>query len=184
MYKGRFILHCLRPCLLDQHVNRQKLVVPLAWISKRIEPAIRIRRHTTPHLSRTTHRRWIDWEAPCHPWRRMTRWFWLCYLLGRFSWLLISHGSSFWLHLFYWSVAWNDLLHLFSKQLIKSRTDSAKSARRLGSVLLPNTCFEMLWSDGLRLLLLVVWGLFGLHSQTVRACLGLSDLSTRIVWHT
>jgi hypothetical protein len=71
---------------------------------------------------------------------------------------------------------------IYSKQLIKSRTDSAKSARRLGSVLLPNTYFGTLWSDGLRLLLLlVVYGLFGLHSRTVGAYLGLSSLSTRIV---
>jgi hypothetical protein len=42
------------------------------------------------------------------------------------------------------------------KQLIKSRADSAESARRLGSVLLPNTYFGTLWSDSLRLLLLLV----------------------------
>jgi hypothetical protein len=28
MHKGHFGLHPLRPCLPDQHVNRQKLVVP------------------------------------------------------------------------------------------------------------------------------------------------------------
>jgi hypothetical protein len=43
---------------------------------------------------------------------------------------------------------WNDILHIFGKQLIKSRTDSTESSRRLSSVLLPNTCFRMLWSDG------------------------------------
>jgi hypothetical protein len=68
----------------------------------------------------------------------------LCYLLGRFSWLLLLHISPFSLRLFYWSVVWNDLLHIFNKQLIKSRADSAELARRLGSVLLPNTCFGTL----------------------------------------
>jgi hypothetical protein len=50
--------------------------------------------------------------------------------------------------------------------------------------LLPNTCFGTLWSNGLRLLLLlVVCGLSCLHSRTVRACPGLSGLSTWIVCH-
>jgi hypothetical protein len=72
---------------------------------------------------------------------------------------------------------WNDLLHIFSKQLIKSRVDSAESAIRLGSVLLPNNCFGTLWSDGLWLLLLLVNSEpSGLHSRTVRSCLGLSAL--------
>jgi hypothetical protein len=44
MDRGRFGLHPLRPCLPDQHVNRQKLVVPPARISKWIEPAIQIHR--------------------------------------------------------------------------------------------------------------------------------------------
>jgi hypothetical protein len=48
---------------------------------------------------------------------------------------------------------WNDFLHIFGKQLIKSRVNPTESSRRLSSVLLPNTCFGMLWSDGLRLLL-------------------------------
>jgi hypothetical protein len=60
-----------QPCLPDQPVNRQKLVVPLGQISKRIGPIIRIHRCTT-HMSRTTHRRWIEREAPRYPWRRMT----------------------------------------------------------------------------------------------------------------
>jgi hypothetical protein len=130
-------------------------------------------------MSRTTHQRWIDREAPCHLWRRMTRRSWLCYLLG------LSHRSPFWLRLFYWPVVWNDLLHIFSKQLIKSSGDSTESAIRLRSILLPNTCFGTLWSDGLRLLLLlVVCGSSSLHSRTVRACLGLSGPSTQTVWHT
>jgi hypothetical protein len=158
----------------------QKLGVPLTQISKWIGLVIQIRRHTTSHMCTTTHRLWIDWEAPCHPWRRMTRRSWLCYLLGRFSWLLLSHRSPFWLRLFYWPVVWNDLLHIFGKQLIKTRVDSAESARHLESVLLPNTCFGTLWSDGLRfLLLLVICGPSDLHSRTVRVCLGLSGLSTR-----
>jgi hypothetical protein len=36
MHRGRFLLHPLRPCLPDQHVNRKKLVVPPARISKQI----------------------------------------------------------------------------------------------------------------------------------------------------
>jgi hypothetical protein len=183
MHRDRFGLQPIRPCLSDQHVNRQKLVVPPARISKQIEPAIRIHRCTTPHLSRTTHRRWIDREAPCHLWKRMTRRSWLRYLLGQFSWPLLSHKSPFWLRLFYWTGVWNSLLlHVFSKQLIKSRVDSAESARRLGSVLLPNTCFGTLWSDGLRLLLLmVVRRPSDLHSWTVRSFPGLPGLSTRTV---
>jgi hypothetical protein len=52
---------------------------------------------------------------------------------------------------------WNDLLfHIFSKQLIKSRADSAEPVRGLGSALLPSTYFRMLQSDGLRMLLLSV----------------------------
>jgi hypothetical protein len=46
---------------------------------------------------------------------------------------------------------WNDLLHIFRKQVNKSRVDFAEPARHLESVLLPSTCFRMLWSDGLRL---------------------------------
>jgi hypothetical protein len=77
---------------------------------------------------------------------------------------------------------WNDLIHILGKQLIKSKSDSIESARRLGSVSLPNTYFGTLWSDGLRLLLLlVVCGLSGLQSRTIRACLGLSGLSTRTI---
>jgi hypothetical protein len=80
---------------------------------------------------------------------------------------------------------WNVLLHIFNKQLIKSRADSVESARRLGNVLLPNTCFGTLWSDGLSLmLLLAVCGPSGLHSWTVRAYLKLSDLSTRTIQRT
>jgi hypothetical protein len=65
---------------------------------------------------------------------------------------------------------WNDLLlDIFSKQLIKSRADSAKLTRRILSVLLPSTYFRTLWSDGLRLLLLlVVRGSSDLHSRTIR----------------
>jgi hypothetical protein len=60
---------------------------------------------------------------------------------------------------------WNGLLHIFSKQLIKSRANSIELARRLGSVLLPSSYFGTLWSDGLRLLMLfVVYGSSGLHS--------------------
>jgi hypothetical protein len=92
MHIGHFGLHPLRTCLPDQPVNRQKLVVPLAQISKRIGQVIRIHRCTTPHMSRTTHRRWIEREAPRYPWRRMTRRSWLCYLLGCFSRLLLSHN--------------------------------------------------------------------------------------------
>jgi hypothetical protein len=40
MHRGRFGLHPLRPCLPDQPVNRQKLMVPPAQISKRIGPLI------------------------------------------------------------------------------------------------------------------------------------------------
>jgi hypothetical protein len=83
-------------------------------------------------------------------------------------------------------VGWNNLLfHIISKQLMKSRADSAELTRCLGSVLLPSTCFGTLWSDGLRLLLLlVICGPFGLHSLTIRAYLGLSSLSTRTVLRT
>jgi hypothetical protein len=53
MHRGYFGSHPLRPCMPNQHVNRQKLAAPLARISKRIEPAIRIHCRTTPHLSST-----------------------------------------------------------------------------------------------------------------------------------
>jgi hypothetical protein len=95
MHRGRFRLHPLWPCLPDQSINRQKLVVPPAQISKRVGPVIRIHHRTTPHMSRTTHWRWIEREAPRYPWRRMTRQSWLCYLLGHFSRLLLSHRSPF-----------------------------------------------------------------------------------------
>jgi hypothetical protein len=80
-------------------------------------------------------------------------------------------------------VVWNGLvLHIFSKQLIKSRANSVELARRLGSVLLPSTYFRTLWSDTLRSwLLLVVCIPFDLHSHTVHACSRLSDLSARTV---
>jgi hypothetical protein len=58
--------------------------------------------------------------------------------------------------MFYWSVVCNILLHLFSKQLVRSRTDSTESAKRLVGVLHPSTCFRTLWYDGLRSLLLLV----------------------------
>jgi hypothetical protein len=104
------------------------------------------------------------------------------YLFGQFSWPLLSHRSPFRLNLFYWSIVWNNLLDIFSKQLIKSRSNSVEPARRLGSVLLPSICFTTLWSDGLRsLLLLVVCGLSDLHNRTVRAYPGLFGLSVRIV---
>jgi hypothetical protein len=64
-----------------------------------------------------------------------------------------------------------------------SRADSDELARHLGSVLIPSTCFRMLWFDGLRLLLLVVHGPSCLRSRTVRACPGLFDLSVRTVRH-
>jgi hypothetical protein len=67
MHGGRFGLHPLRPCLPDQPINRQKRVVPPAQISKQIGPVIRIHRHTTPHMSRTTHRRWIERKASRYP---------------------------------------------------------------------------------------------------------------------
>jgi hypothetical protein len=55
-------------------------------------------------------------------------------------------------------------------------------ARCLGSVLLHSIYFTTLWSDGLRsLLLLVVYGLFGLHNQTARACPIMFGLSARTV---
>jgi hypothetical protein len=77
---------------------------------------------------------------------------------------------------------WNNLLlHIFSEQLVKSRA-TAEPTRRLGSVFLPSTCFRMLWSDGLRsLLLLVVCGQSGLHGHTVCAYPGLSGLSARTI---
>jgi hypothetical protein len=152
MHIGHFRLHPLRPCLLDQHVNRQKLVVRPARISKRIGLVIQIHCCTAPHLSRITHRRWIDRKAPWHPWRRMTRRSWLHHILGQFSRPLLSHRSHFLLCLFYWAVVCNVLLlHISSKQLIKSRADSTEPARHHGSDLLPSTCFRTLWSDGLRL---------------------------------
>ena len=171
MHTDYFRLVFLRPCLLDQHVNRQKLMVPPTRISKRIGPIIRIHRRTTPHLSRTTHQRWRDWKAPWHPWRRMTKRSWLCHFLGRFSRPLLSHRSFFWLCLFYWLVVWNDRLHIFSEQPIKIRANSAEPAKRLGSVLLPSTCFRELWSDSLRpMLRLVVRGPSDLHCRTVCDC--------------
>jgi hypothetical protein len=131
-------------------------------------------------MSRTTHRRWMDRETPRYPWRRMTRRSWLCYFLGPFSRLLLSHI----LHLFYWPVVWNGLLHIFGKQLTKSRADSTESSRRLSSILFPNTCFRTLWSDGLRLLLLTVCGPSDHYSRTVRSYLGLFSLSTWTVRYT
>jgi hypothetical protein len=103
----------------------------------------------------------------------MIRRAWLHHILGQFSRPLLSHRSHFLLYLFYWAVMCNVLLlHISSKQLIKCRADSAEPARHHGSVLLPSTCFRMLWSDGLRpLLLLVVCGPSSVHSRTVRACL-------------
>ena len=110
----------------------------------------------------------------------MTRRSWLCYLLGQFSWLLLSHRSLDFVCFI--GRLWNNLFHIFSKQLINSRANSAEPVRRLKSVLLPNICFGTLWSGSLRLLLLlVVCGPSGLHSRIVRGCLGLSGLSTRIV---
>jgi hypothetical protein len=65
---------------------------------------------------------------------------------------------------------WNDLLHVFSKKLIKNSVDSAESARRPGIVLLPSNYLRTLSSDGLRsLLLLIVLGPSSLHGQTIRA---------------
>jgi hypothetical protein len=58
--------------------------------------------------------------------------------------------------MFYCSVVWNSLLHLFSKQLIRSRTGSTEPAKHIVSVLHPSTCFRTLWYDGLRSLLLLV----------------------------
>jgi hypothetical protein len=90
----------------------------------------------------------------------MTRQSWLHHFMGRLSQPLFSHKSIFLLCLFYWIVVLNGLLlHIFSKQLIKSRANSAEPTRCLGSVFLPSICFTTLWSDGLRsLLLLVVCG--------------------------
>jgi hypothetical protein len=78
---------------------------------------------------------------------------------------------------------WNNLfLHIFSNQMIKSRVDSVEPARCLGSVLLHSTYFRMLWSDGLRtLLLLVVCRPSGHHSRTVLAYPELSNLSARTI---
>jgi hypothetical protein len=61
---------------------------------------------------------------------------------------------------------WNDLLHIFSKELIKSRANSVESAKRPRSVFLTSTYLSTLWSDGLlSLLLLVVRRSFGLHGR-------------------
>jgi hypothetical protein len=81
---------------------------------------------------------------------------------------------------------WNNLLlYMFSKQLIKSRVDSTEPGKCLGSILLPSTCFRTLWSDDLRLLLLlVVCGPSGLHSRIVHVCPGLSSLSYQTVRQT
>jgi hypothetical protein len=93
----------------------------------------------------------------------------------------IGHLFSF--CLFYWSVVWNDLiLHIFIKQLIKSRATFTELARCLRSILFPSTCFRMLWSDRLRSLLLLVFrGPSVLHNQIVYACPGLSSLSAKTV---
>jgi hypothetical protein len=162
----------------------KNLWCPPARISKRIGPVIHIHRHTTPHLSRTTHRRWIDRKTPWHPCRRMTKQSWLHHFLDRFSRPLHSHRSSFWLCLLLVGcVEWP--FHIFSKHLIESRANSAELGRRLSSVLLPSICFTMLWSDGLRsLLLLVVSGPSSLHSWTVYVCPGLFGLSARTVRRT
>jgi hypothetical protein len=70
---------------------------------------------------------------------------------------------------------------IFSKQLIKSRVDSAESSRRLGSVLHPSTCFGTMSFDGMRLLLLLVtYRLSYLHSQTVHACPGSSAYAGQV----
>jgi hypothetical protein len=61
---------------------------------------------------------------------------------------------------------WNDLLlHIFSKQLIKSRGDTVELAKCLGGVLPPRTHFRTSWFDGLRLLLLLV-----VRPWTIRLC--------------
>jgi hypothetical protein len=97
MHRGCFRLHPLCPCLLDQLVNRLKLVVSPSpnkqtnWASNTNSSPYH------PYLSRTTHQRWIDWKVPWCPWRRMTRRSWLHYLLGRFSRHRLSIRSPFWL---------------------------------------------------------------------------------------
>jgi hypothetical protein len=153
MHRGYFGLHPLRSCLPDQHVNRQKLVVPLAWISKRIGPVIQIHRRTTPHLSRTTHRRWTDWTTPWHPWKRNVRRSWLHHFLGWFSRPLLC-----------------------TDRLCNSDCFTGRSCRTTFFI---STYLRTLCSNGLRsMLLLVVRGPFDLHGWTVHACPGLSDLSS------
>jgi hypothetical protein len=158
----------------------KNLWCPLAWISKQI----RSDRRTTSHLSRTKHQRWSDWIAPWHTrgwpgdlgcttsWASLDG---LCFctdhpydsdcFIGR------SNGTTFFIYLASnWSkvgptlLSRPDVLELFS---------------------LPSTYLRMLWSDGLRsLLLLVVRGPSDLHGRTVLACFGLSDLSARTIRHT
>jgi hypothetical protein len=162
MHRGRSGSHPLQPCLPDQPVNRQKLVVPLAMF--------------TDWASNTN-------SSPYHPTHEQD----ITSAMDRMGRTMLSSeedDKAILVVLLYWPVVWNGLLRIFSKQLTKSRPDSTKSFRRLSSILFPNTCFGTLWSGGLRLLLLTVCGPSDHYSRTVRSCLGLFGLSTQIVRRT
>jgi hypothetical protein len=76
-----FGLHPFRHIYLISMSIGKNLWCPPTRISKQIGPVIQIHCCTTPHFSRTTHRWWIDWKAPWHPLRRMTRRSWLYHFL-------------------------------------------------------------------------------------------------------
>jgi hypothetical protein len=185
MHRGHLGLHLLHPYPPNHHVNKQKLVVPPARISKRNRQVIQIHYRTMPHLSRTTHQQWVDSKVPQHLRRWMSRRPWLHHFLGQFSRSLPLHRSPLWLWLFYGPVVRNDFPFIYltrSWSKVGPTLSSRPDVLKVFCFLVPTLG---MWFDGLRsLMLLVICEPSGLYSRTACVSSILFDLSARTVQRT